>query len=608
LINHALVTSPRSIVANPEKVLDAELDLILSERRLCPVFMPIVNGRERKILGYEALIRGPANSALYSPIELFKTAQLSGRLLELERLCRELSIRRFKLLDLQGKLFLNVSPAALLEVDFTGGMTLQLMRKLDFNPDRVVIEITEQFPIEDYQLMREATRHYREMGFQVALDDLGAGYAGLRSWSELRPQYVKIDRHFIEGLDQDRVKLEFVRSILDVARSIQCQVIAEGVERLEEHLLLNQLGLDLQQGYYFGRPNPLPPRQLSEQLFRFSHNGAEVGAQARQELTRITRIGPAIEPQTPITTAAVIFAEQPQIQSLAVTAAGLPLGLLHRQDCLHLPLFGLETQGCKPVAEFMDTQPLILEAYTLLSQISNQISNCDSRSQRSDFIVIQDGRYLGIGSIFDLLKLVTELQLKNARHASPLTQLPGRVPANEELARRLQQGQAFTLGLVDIDNFKAFNDCYGYDRGDEMIQLLVDCLRTHLDSRYDFIGHLGGDDFLLLFGSRNWRERTEQLLADFSRRVPSLYDAKEQQQGGIAGQDRSGQPLFFSMATLSIGATTHDSDACLSHQDMASLAAKSMRLAKSQPGNNLSIDSSHRPESLRERGACKALS
>jgi EAL domain-containing protein (putative c-di-GMP-specific phosphodiesterase class I) len=350
----ALVTSLRSIVADPEEALDAELDLILSTRRLCPVFMPIVNGRERKILGYEALIRGPANSPLYSPVELFKRAQLSGRLLELERLCRELSIRRFKLLDLQGKLFLNVSPAALLEADFTGGMTLQLMQKLDFNPDRVVIEITEQFPIDDYQLMREATRHYREMGFQVALDDLGAGYAGLRSWSELRPQYVKIDRHFIEGLDQDRVKLEFVRSILDVARSIQCQVIAEGVERLEEHLLLNQLGLDLQQGYYFGRPKPLPPRQLSQQLFRFNHSGAGLGVQAQQELTGITRHCPAIEPQTSITRAARIFDKQPDLQSLAVTAAGLPLGLLHRQDCLNLTLCGPEPLGCKPVTEVTD--------------------------------------------------------------------------------------------------------------------------------------------------------------------------------------------------------------------------------------------------------------
>ncbi|MFT6917322.1 MAG: diguanylate cyclase (GGDEF)-like protein [Motiliproteus sp.] len=191
---------------------------------------------------------------------------------------------------------------------------------------------------------------------------------------------------------------------------------------------------------------------------------------------------------------------------------------------------------------------------------------------------------------------MTELQLKNARHANPLTQLPGSVPTNEELNRRLQQAQAFTLGVVDIDNLKAFNDCYGYARGDQMIQLLADCLRTHLDTRYDFIGHLGGDDFLLLFGSRNWRERSEQLLADFSRRVPSLYDAKEQRQGGIAGQDRSGQPLFISIVTLSISVTTPDSDSGLSHQDVVSLAANGKCLAKSQPGNSLSFDSGHRAE------------
>lgn len=600
MLSTVLVTSPPSIVVNMDVSLHAELDIILSQQRLYPVFMPIVNGRERKILGYEALIRGPDFSPLHSPIALFKTAQSSGRLLELELLCRELSMRRFKMLDLQGKLFLNVSPATLLEADFKGGMTLQLMQKLGFNPDRVVIEITEQFPIEDYELMREATRHYREMGFQVALDDLGAGYAGLRSWSELRPQYVKIDRHFIEGLDQDLVKLEFVRSILDVARSIQCQVIAEGIERIEEHLLLNQLGLDLQQGYYFGRPSRLPPKQLSEQLFRFSNAGAEVGSKARQQLSAITRIRPGIEKETHIGQAARIFRNHPEINSLVVTAAERPLGLLSREACLslYLNLFGRDLHERKPVTEFMDSQPLILEESTQLSQISSQISNSDPQVARSEFIVTRDGNYIGTGSIFDLLKLVTQLQLKNTRHANPLTLLPGSVPANEEVARRLQQAEVFTVGYFDIDNFKAFNDCYGYGRGDRVIQLLADCLKTSLDDRYDFISHSGGDDFLVLFGSHNWRQRAEQVMADFSRRVTSLYSSQELQQGGISGTDRKGLPTFFSIATLSVGIAVPDSALCRSHHDVAILANNAKRLAKRQPGNSLFVDRRRGPDRL----------
>src|SRR5690606_38719081 len=95
---------------------------------------------------------------------------------------------------------------------------------------KVVIELTEQMPTDDFELLDTALHHYRNMGFSIALDDLGAGYSSLRMWSELRPDYVKIDRYFIDGIHRDAVKRGFVESILKIARASQAQVIAEGIE------------------------------------------------------------------------------------------------------------------------------------------------------------------------------------------------------------------------------------------------------------------------------------------------------------------------------------------------------------------------------------------
>ena len=242
------------------------LSQILAQGNLHSLFQPIVSLSERSILGYEALTRGPSNSPLHSPIPLFAVARQSGRLSELEIACRESACRRFSELKLPGKLFLNISPESLLEASHQPGRTLQLLKTYGIDPSQVVIELTEQAPIDDFSLLHTALHHYRAMGFSIALDDLGAGYSSLRLWSELRPDYVKIDRHFIDGIHQDAVKREFVGSILKMAKASRAQVIAEGIELPEELAVLAEMGVDLLQGYLLGRPQEQPAQEAQQLL------------------------------------------------------------------------------------------------------------------------------------------------------------------------------------------------------------------------------------------------------------------------------------------------------------------------------------------------------
>ncbi len=137
------------------------LSQILAQGNLHSLFQPIVSLSERRILGYEALIRGPSNSSLHSPIPLFAVARQSGRLNELEIACRESACRRFSELQLPGKLFLNISPESLLEASHQPGRTLQLLKTYGIAPSQVVIELTEQAPIDDFSLLHTALHHYR---------------------------------------------------------------------------------------------------------------------------------------------------------------------------------------------------------------------------------------------------------------------------------------------------------------------------------------------------------------------------------------------------------------------------------------------------------------
>lgn len=231
---------------------------IIKSEMITTVFQPVFDFGNKTILGYEALSRGPENSVLESPEALFKLASVEQKISELELLCRKKAIVNFANLKLEGKLLLNVSPNVLLDPAHPKGETLNLLAQNDLATNRVIIEVTEQEKVADDALFKQTIQHYRELGFAIAIDDLGAGYSGLKQWSELLPDIVKIDRYFIDRCDQSFVKKTFLKMIIELAKETGTQVIAEGIERDEELLLLKTLGINLMQGYLLQRPIKLP--------------------------------------------------------------------------------------------------------------------------------------------------------------------------------------------------------------------------------------------------------------------------------------------------------------------------------------------------------------
>ena len=128
-------------------------------------------------------------------------------------------------------------------------------------------------------------------------------------------------------------------------------------------------------------------------------------------------------------------------------------------------------------------------------------------------IIVDGGRYRGLGSGKDLVRTVTESRIEAARHANPLTLLPGNIPITQHIARLLSAGREFVACYGDLNHFKPFNDQYGYWRGDEMILLAARCITAQADPRRDFVGHVGGDDFVVLFQSDDWQRRCEATLS-----------------------------------------------------------------------------------------------
>lgn len=576
----------------------ALLDEIIATGELTPLFQPIVEVARREIHGYEALIRGPSETLLHAPQRLFEVALQTGRLVELDLLCRRIAIERFVALGLAGKLFLNVMPATLLERDFREGLTLGFLERAGLAPERVVIELTEHHPILDYQAMRQAMRHYRDMGFRVALDDLGAGHSSLRHWAELRPDIVKLDRHFISGIDTRPDKREFLRSLLDVARSLGCELIIEGVETAEEQRCLWELdrSLALMQGYYFARPSAEPPREMSALLPMH-----ELPASApRQTAGALMVAVPPVAPELPVAELAERFREEPGLRCVAVVAQHRPVAVVRRHEFLTLFTnpYSHALYARRRVRDIADRQMLGVRVDTSLEALSQRITDAGGLQQEDFVIVNAEGRYLGMGNIIDLLREITTIQVRQARNANPLTGLPGNILIQESLAERLRQERAFVAVYADLDNFKAFNDCYGYAEGDRLILALSRLLLSHLSEAEDFLGHVGGDDFMLLLGGPRWRASCEQVLSDFAALVPDFYQPEHCAAGGLTCENRRGEPVFHPLVSLSLAARPVHAGEGLRPAQLAAELSELKAQAKRRAGNTLFID--------RRRHACQA--
>src|SRR5262245_26133230 len=218
-------------------------------RSLWVAYQPIVSWSQQRVFAYEALVRNE-EATLRSPPDLFAAAERLGRLQELGRTIRDRVAQGADELPPPGLLFVNVH-AMELDDDSLFAPEAPLSRCAG----RVVLEITERAPIERIRDVGGRVAQLRELGFRIAVDDLGAGYAGLASFAHLEPEVVKVDMSLIRGLDRSPMKQKLLRSIVALCQGLASRMIAEGIESEAERDTLVRLGGDLCQGYLFARPS-----------------------------------------------------------------------------------------------------------------------------------------------------------------------------------------------------------------------------------------------------------------------------------------------------------------------------------------------------------------
>jgi EAL domain-containing protein (putative c-di-GMP-specific phosphodiesterase class I) len=235
--------------------LDARFDRALDS--IWIAYQPIISWSRRSLFAHEALVRNE-EPTLRNPGDLFDAAERLDRLHELGQMIRARVAQTMHDIPTTGQVFVNVHTA-----DLQDASLFDVNSPLSAFASRVVLEITERAALDQIKDLMTRMAQLRTMGYRIAVDDLGAGYAGLTSFAQLEPEVVKVDMSLVRGVDSSPTKQKLLGSIINLCRDLQIQIIAEGIETEPERDTLVRLGGDLCQGYLFARPGkPFPIANL----------------------------------------------------------------------------------------------------------------------------------------------------------------------------------------------------------------------------------------------------------------------------------------------------------------------------------------------------------
>ncbi|MCA6215816.1 EAL domain-containing protein [Ideonella sp. B7] len=570
------------------------VEALLAQGGLQPHFQPIADLAEGRSAAHEALIRTPAGCPWPHPDALFAAARDEGCLVALEIECVRLALQAWLRHRPPGRLFVNLSAQALVTALGQADLDLLLTRTEDeaLGASGVVIELTEHERVRDIAALEAAVQRLRRHQVAIALDDFGDGRSSLRLWSELKPEFVKIDRYFVHQLPQHPEKLQTLRALIQIAQVFGSTLIAEGIETEDELHLVRDLGIRLGQGWLLGRPAPVPvPRALPAALAVIERKDLAVFPERRRTLQRRAAVPQVLREVAPVTPA---VSNDELFQRFSVDDAshaiaiiddqGRPLGLVSRTRFItqYAKPYFRELYGRQSCTVSANLTPRLLDIAADIDTLTGVLTSEDQRYLSEGVIIVEHGRYRGLGAGEDLVRAVTEARIEAARHANPLTLLPGNIPITQHIERLLDAGRDFVACYFDLNQFKPFNDLYGYWRGDEMILLTARTLTGQTDPRRDFVGHVGGDDFVVLFQSDDWEPRCRAILASFNAAAAQLYDEPERQAGGVMAEDRHGNLRFHPLTTLSVGAVRVSANPSLRPEDVANAAARAKRRAKMQ--------------------------
>ena len=567
--------------------LGAMLMEVLGKGDIRTVFQPIVSLKNGSVMGYEALSRGPCGSAMESPAVLFDVVRIHDKLWELEFLCRIKALENVSRCCPDSFIFLNVDPAVINDDKFKKGFTKEFLKQYNISPQNVVFEITEKNSVGDFSSFRRTINHYKNQGYKIAIDDTGSGYSGLMLISEIHPHFIKLDMNLIRDVDKDGLKSALIKTMRDFCVLANIVLIAEGIETENELSTLIDIGVEYGQGYFIQWPEK-SIQEIRPELIRYleNKNGKKddlYGCSTSDALVGdICREGMYITPTATGAHVLEIFSGNPGVFALPVISGGKVVGIIMKES-FYASLgtkYGFTLYLNRPMSLLMDNHPLVVSHDTTIDVVSKIAMTRGDEHLYDSIVVTKHGEYLGVVTVKDLLEKTTEMKVNHAKHLNPLSGLPGNIIIEKRLSDYLKENVPFTVIYIDIDNFKVYNDVYGFENGDKMLQALVrvlsGCVAQHCPDGH-FTGHIGGDDFVVCINGYDAAPLCEAVIAGFKSKLGDFYSLEDVERGYVMAKNRRGTEERFGLVTLSIACVNNKSRV---YKDVFALSEHATKIKK----------------------------
>jgi EAL domain-containing protein (putative c-di-GMP-specific phosphodiesterase class I) len=507
----------------------AKLEALCSGMMVVPAYQPIVSMQSGDVIAFEALARPMKESGFSNPGELFDAAEALGKLWELELVTRRVALQGAADFPEGTLLFFNSSPQVLGDPRFIEQLQSELAES-GLSPARLVLEITERSDEAQGARLDGQVAKLKALGFRVAIDDVGAGTSGLNRMMALRPQWLKLDRDLIEGIDRDRMKVNLIKFFVHFAHLSGVRMIAEGIETQEELSTLLSLGVAFGQGYYLGKPQPayqvLNPETVELMRSRWIDGLVNRGGIERAEvLGSLVQPARTVQACTPLLEIASEMLAHANLAGVVVVDGRRFVGWSPRTLILDR---GASSERGVTIGH------AVLPGVAALSPNSTIADALELASVREDaefgtpLVVAEGDTIVGIVTMRSLVSAAASQARAGWGHQSSTPEtLPGRVPAELRMRDLINSyasegprapANHIDAAIIDIRQFSDVNGVFGYETGDKLIAALSEQLALHVmrPEPFGFIAHLDGDRFFVTGRTGEFDGLLERLCKGFA--------------------------------------------------------------------------------------------
>lgn len=524
-------------------------------------FQPIIHSHSGKVFAVEALIRNVEKIPNLTQIhDLFDLAYKEDYLYQLDLLLREKAIEKFAQIDIENlQLFYNLDNRIIYTKNYSKGNTKKILRKYNFDKNVICYELSERGTITEQNALIEMIQTYKNSDFCIAIDDFGVGVSGLKLLYFSQANIIKIDRFFIDNIDTDSKKRLFCSSIINMAHIMGMKVVAEGVETLNEFYTCKNIGADFIQGYFIQKPtlDVSELKKIYKDVVKHLINEKRADDATPIEQEFIQNIVP-LNINSSLHSLFLYFKDYRHNNFVPIIDDyDNFMGVIYEVDIKQISYsqYGLSLAQNKSYNSKISkyVKPVISVESSWGIDKALEIFNHDPNS--SGIFITKANKYAGFIDLRALLQLSHKRNLEIAENQNPLTRLPGNKQIEMFIYKSLKNKEKYTSHILyfDFDNFKPFNDHYGFRQGDRAILLFSELLQKKYPND-SFVAHIGGDDFFIGIKNSPIEEVytiTHEALNEFKQSAKNLYKEEDKEKGFINGKDRFGEERVFKLLSCS---------------------------------------------------------